>query len=391
MKPRYLHRAVEADALGSGKMAFVSGPRQVGKTTFGRALLRHEENYFTWDDPAFRRAWVRSPADALSRRGDGPVLLDEIHKDRRWKGRLKGLYDTQGRDLRILATGSARLDLYRRGGDSLLGRYLPYRLHPFTVGETDRPPPPDAVLTPRPVHYPWRDLMRLGGFPEPLLGAHEGRAARWSRLRAERLVREDIRDLRSVSDLAAVQLLADLLAERSGTLLSVNNLREDLGLAHGTVRAWILAFEALYHVFLVRPYARRISRALRAQPKLYLFDILQVPPEQEGARRETLTALHLRKACDFWTDTAAGDFELRYVRDKERREVDFLVLRDGRPWLLVECKSSETEPAEPLRRFAALLRPAHAVQLVARPGTDRPYPALGVRVVDYERFLSSLP
>ncbi|MBI4231479.1 MAG: ATP-binding protein [Planctomycetes bacterium] len=391
MMPRYLHRAIQEDAFPAGKMALVSGPRQVGKTTLGKGLLQSETNYFNWDDETFRRAWVRSPSAAVERHGSGPILLDEIHKDRRWKTRLKGLYDTRGRDLRILVTGSARLDLYRRGGDSLLGRYLPYRLHPFTVGETDAPPGPDALLQPREVRFPWNDLIRLGGFPEPLLDASEAKALRWSRLRVDRLVREDVRDLRAVSDLAALRVLTDLLSVRSAGLLSVNSLREEIGLAHGTVNAWILALEALYHCFLVRPYAARTARALRSQPKLYLYDILRIPKEAEGARRETLSALHLLKACHLWTDTAIGEFQLRFVRDKEKREVDFLVLRDRRPWLLVECKSGEMEPAPNLRRFTRALRPAHSVQLVSRPGTDRPYPALGIRVVDYERFFSSLP
>jgi predicted AAA+ superfamily ATPase len=388
---RYLGNAIVRDAFASRKMAFVSGPRQVGKTTMGKTLLTSGENYFTWDDPDFRRAWVKSPPSALERRAAGPVLLDEIHKDRRWKGRLKGFYDTGGQEVPILVTGSARLDLYRRGGDSLLGRYLPYRLHPFTVGETADLPGPDDLLQPRPPVYPWRDLLRLGGFPEPLLGAGEAKAARWSRLRTERLLYEDVRDLRAVFDLSGLQVLVDLLSIRSAGLLSVNSLREEIGVAHGTVNSWIAALEALYHCFLVRPYAKNVSRALRAQPKFYLFDLLRIPKQEEGARRETLAALHLLKACHAWTDTAAGEFDLRFVRDKEKREVDFLVVRDRKPWLLIECKSGEMAPSPALILFTKLLHPAHSIQLVDRPGTDRPYPALEIRVVDYERFFSAFP
>lgn len=197
--------------------------------------------------------------------------------------------------------------------------------------------------------------------------------------------------LRAVSDLGALQVLVDLLAERSGSVLSVNSLREDVGAAYATVRAWLLALEALYHCFLVRPYARSVKRGLRVQPKIYLFDVLAIPSESQAARRETLAALHLLKAYHFWTDTAAGAFELRYVRDKEKREVDLLVLRDRTPWLLVECKSSETEPSPHLAHFAAILNPRLALQLVDRPGYDRTYPARGVRVLDYERFLAAFP
>ncbi len=371
-------------------MAFVSGPRQVGKTTLGKSLLREKErNYFSWDESGFRRAWVRSPLEAVANRGEGPILLDEIHKDRRWKTRLKGLYDTRGDQVPVIVTGSARLDLYRRGGESLLGRYLPYRLHPFSAGESEAPPAPDEILGTHEARYPWADLMRLGGFPEPLLGAAEQRARRWSRLRLERLLAEDLRDLRAVADLQAVRILAELLPERVGSLLSMNSLREDVGVAYGTVRAWIGAFEALYLCFLVRPYAARLARALRAEPKLYLYDVLQV--QDVAARQENLVALHLLKACHFWTDTAQGEFDLRFVRDKEKREVDFLVLRERKPWLAIECKSNQRSPSRSLVHFSERLAVPLRFQLVSDAAFDHTYPEPRVRVMSYERFFAGLP
>ena len=390
IRPRYLTESIRSDALASHKMAFISGPRQVGKTTLGAGLLEDSRNLLSWDDARFRRAWTRAPIEAVAERGKGPILLDEIHKDRRWKWRLKGLYDLRGREVPILVTGSARLDVYRRGGESLLGRYLPYRLHPFSVGESEEPPSPDEILSRTSPAYPWADLLRFGGFPEPLLGASERKAARWSRLRQERLIREDLRDLRNVSDLEAVQVLADLLPERVGSLLSVNALREDVGVAYATVRAWLAAFETLYLVFTVRPYARRIARSLRAGRKLYLYDVLQIPKERPAARQENLVALHLLKACHYWTDVALGEFDLRYVRDKEKREVDFLVTRERRPWMMVECRSNDPAPSPNLLRFAGLLDVPLRFQLVTRTGFDREYPEHRLRVLDYERFLSGL-
>jgi predicted AAA+ superfamily ATPase len=316
------------------------------------------------------------------------VVLDEIHKDRRWKARLKGVFDTDGPGDGLIVTGSARLDLYRRGGDSMVGRYLPYRLHPFSVAEVERPPLPAEVLQTTTPRYRFADLLKLGGFPEPLLGGSEARARRWSRLRLERLIAEEVRDLRAVEDLSGMRVLADLLPERVGSPLSVNALREDVGAAYATVRSWIDVFESLYHCFLVRPYAKRVTRALRNAPKLYLFDILRLPEADSGARLENLTALHLLKACHFWTDTAAAEFELRYVRDREQREVDFLVLQDGRPWMLIECKSTDIEPAPSLERFRRQLGVQRTFQLVTRAGYDREYPALGLRVLSYERFLA---
>ena len=302
--------------------------------------------------------------------------------------RLKGLYDLRGHEIPIIVTGSARLDVFRRGGDSLLGRYLPYRLHGFTVAERPEPPAPDSLHFGASPSFPWHDLLRLGGFPEPLLRASETRARRWSRLRLERLLTEDIRDLRNVRNLQLVRLLADLLPERVGSLLSINGLRELLGVSFATVRDWIGVLRELYHAFTIVPWNRRISRAVAATPKLYLYDVLSI--DAPGPRKENLVALHLLKACHYWTDVAMGEFELRFVRTKDGLEVDFLVVRDGAPWMLVECKSGSTSPAPALVRFARELETEHRIQLVDKPGHDRVFAESGVRVMGYERFLAGL-
>jgi uncharacterized protein len=384
---RYLEDAIARDAFRDGKMALVSGPRQVGKTYLAKAILRDSANYFTWDDAAFRKAWVASPRAALGGIAKGPVVLDEIHKDRRWKSLLKGYYDTEGAGEGLLVTGSARLDLYRRGGDSMLGRYLPYRLHPWSVGEQQESCT-HQDLDPRVPRVAWSDLLAYGGFPEPLFAGSEQKAARWSRLRIERLLQEDVRDIRNISDLSGLRILADLLPDRVGSLLSVNALREDLNISHPTLSAWLATFEALYLCFRIKPYALRLARAVAKAPKLYLYDILQIPKERHAARLENLTALHLLKACDFWTDTAEGVFELRYVRNKDQREVDFLVLRDRKPWHLIECKTSETEVVTDLIRYQEQLRPTHATQLVDKQNYNRLDRHTGIRVVDYETFFS---
>jgi len=385
-RTRYLEAGIRQDALATAKMAFISGPRQVGKTTLGLHLIRSAHNVFNWDTQAFRKAWARDAVKALDERESGPVLLDEIHKDRRWKQRLKGLYDLHGHQLPIVVTGSARLDLFRRGGDSLQGRYLPYRLHPFSVGERARPPEPDfeALLESPSAQFPWDDLMSLGMFPEPLLGGNVGQARRWSRLRQERLVFEDVRDLRQVRDLQALRVLTDLLPDRVGSLLSINSLREDVGVAYATVRDWVHMLEALYHCFLIRPFAGDLKRTLKADPKLYLYDVL--PLKSNGARRENLAALHLLKACHYWTDLARGEFELRFFRTRDGKEVDFVVTRDEQPWLMVECKSDETRPSRNLVRYAEQLGCPHRLQLVDRRGYHRRFASSQVRVIDYERF-----
>jgi predicted AAA+ superfamily ATPase len=386
---RNLAEIIRDDALASRKVAMISGPRQVGKSTLGRSLLEDPGNAYTWDDEGFRRAWSRDPVAALGGRGPGPVLLDEVHKDRLWKRRLKGLYDLRGQDIPMVVTGSARLEVFRRGGDSMMGRYLPYRLHPFSVGEGKTAPEPDAVGERGKVRHAWGDLLRLGGFPEPLLDGSEARARRWSRLRTERLVGEDVRDLRAVHDHHAMRMLVDLLPARVGSLLSVHALREDVGRADGTVRAWLEVLADLYHCFTVRPWRTKLHRSIKAAPKLYLFDIL--PIADLGARRENLAALHLLKACHLWTDAAHGDFDLHFIRTKDGAEVDFVVSRDRKPWLLVECTSGDTDPDPRLAGFKARLAAPLAFQLVEVAGHDRLWRDAGVRVVEYGRFFSGLP
>jgi len=384
---RYLEKEIQRDALAAKKMAFISGPRQVGKSTLARHLLLTKDNYFNWDKESFRRDWIRDPVKAIQNRGEGPIVLDELHKHRYWKRYLKGIYDESGDQIPIIVTGSAKLDLYRRGGDSLLGRYLPYRLHPFTVAETVEPSRPDP-LEPKKVCYPLEDLMALGGFPEPLLGGLQQKAKRWSRIRLERILQEDVRDLRLVTSLSQLQLLMELMPTKVGTPLSLNSLREDIQVAYETIRLWSFLFNNLYLTFSISPYSKKISRALKAEKKVYCFDIL--PIESVGAALENIVALHLLKACHFWTDTAQGEFELLYLRTKEKEEVDFCVVRDKKIWMLVECKSSEIDIAPALMKFTRLLRPQHSFQTVMKKGYDRNYPALGIRVIDCEKFLSML-
>ena len=359
-------------------MAFVSGPRQAGKTTLVRHLLEltaQAGNYFNWDVESHRKAILRHPEGFWDAAGAtrARIALDEIHKYPRWKRFLKGLYDAAGARTDILVTGSGRLDVYQRGGDSLLGRYGLYRLHPFTLGEMLAPdratvrapeelwrlaapgaPPPGAEQA-------LAQLERLTGFPEPLFSGSESRLRRWRRARHHLVIREDLRDLTRIRDIGLVEALAALLPERVGSPLSLNALSEDLGVAFGSVRTWVEALGRLYYLFELRPYAGRLARTLRREAKVYLFDLSEI--SDPGARFENLAALHLLKLRDAWNDWGLGDYELHYVRDKEKREVDFLLTESRRPYLLLETKLSAREVSPSLLYFRERLKPAYAVQL----------------------------
>jgi len=194
-----------------------------------------------------------------------------------------------------------------------------------------------------------------------------------------------------ISDLTAFRVLIDLLPERVGSPLSINALHEDVGKAYATVRAWYQVLEALFYCITIRPYSKRINRAIRAEPKMYLFDPLRIPREAYGKRLENLTALHLLKAVNYWTDSAQGEFSLHFVRDKSRREVDFLLVRDGHPWMLIECKSGTKSPDSSLEYFARVLKPLHRIQLVSDQGYDRVFAEENIRIMGYDKFFSFLP
>ena len=403
MLDRLKYREIlRGSVLRHGKMAFLTGPRQVGKTTLARAIGEKGQrvDYHTWDDPEFRRRWIKDPKGLVEATvGSRSLLvLDELHKAPRWKNHLKALYDLRGEFADIVVTGSARLDVFRRGGDSLVGRYFLVHLHPFTVGELrGSSGDPDALQAALAKPLPaaekvLRDLLAFGGFPEPYVKREPEFHRLWQRTRTDRLVREDLHDLSRAYDVSMLETLASLLPTKVGSPLSVQSLVEDLGVAHATMKRWLGWLEALFFVYAVPPYARSMTRALRKQPKPYLWDWSEA--RDPGARFENLVAGHLRKACDMWNDAGKGLFALYYVRDKEKREVDFLVTRERKPWLLAECKLAEQTQAPALRQFARILQPEIVLQIVGSPSIHQAFEWQDTRrgyVVSADRFLGLLP
>ncbi|MEQ1691887.1 MAG: AAA family ATPase, partial [Gemmatimonas sp.] len=292
---RYLQGQVEADLRE--KMVFVGGPRQVGKTTLTKSVLSDQAGYLNWDIPAHRERILRRELPSTSR-----WAFDELHKNRRWRSFLKGVYDEHGADHEILVTGSARLDFYRFGGDSLQGRYHYLRLHPLSVAELGMTSTADV-----------ESLCVLGGFPEPFLGASATRARRWAIEYRSRLIRDEVTSLESVRDLGAMEQLMLALPERVGSPLSRNALREDLDLNHQTVSRWLDIFERMYAIFRLAPFGAPGLRAVKKEQKHYHIDWSIVP--DEGARFENLVASHLLKWVHFQQDTLGRELELRYFRD----------------------------------------------------------------------------
>jgi predicted AAA+ superfamily ATPase len=368
-RTRYLAGQVGRDL--ARKMVFLAGPRQVGKTTLSRSLPGGRSGYLNWDDPAHRERILRRQLPP-----SGLWVFDEIHKYRKWRNYLKGLYDTKPRAQRILVTGSARLDFYRFGGDSLQGRYHLLRLHPFSVAEL-------GVRT----EAEFRDLLTLGGFPEPYLSGSETEARRWSREHRNLLIREEVVSLERVQDLGHLELLVLRLPELVGSPLSLNAIREDLQVSHKTVATWVQILERLYAIFRLSPLGTPLIRAVKKAQKHYHLDWSVVPEPPQ--RFENLVASHLLKWVHHEQDVNGRDLELRYFRDVDGREVDFVVTERRTPILLVESKWSDTNLDPGLRYLKARFPSADAWQISAAGKKDYMTPE-GIRVAPSLKLLSTL-
>ena len=345
MIQRYLTAQVSQDL--NRKMVFVAGPRQVGKTTFAKSLMTSAVGYLSWDIPEQRETILRRELP------DAPLLVfDEVHKYRGWRNYLKGLVDKLGNTRKILVVGSARLDAYRFGGDSLQGRYHFLRLHPFSVAELKMRSEQDLM-----------DLLRFGGFPEPFLGASETEAHRWSREYRNRLINEDIRTLETVVNLGGLELLSLRLPELVGAPLSVNSIREDLQVAHGTVSNWLNVLERLYAIVRLSPFGSPKIRAVKKTQKHYHYDWSLVPDLPK--RFDNLVALHLLNWVHYKQDSEGVDWELRYFRDIDGREVDFVITDNRRPIYLIEVKWSDEPIAKGLRYLKTRFSDAEAYQISA--------------------------
>lgn len=355
---RYLFNDILSLALNRNKMAFISGPRQVGKTTLAKSFKKqcNQFLYKNWDESVFRRLWTKSPNSLKDEfliekiDEDKILILDEIHKSKGWKQKVKGIYDEVGAEIKIIVTGSARLNIFKKGGDSLMGRYLNFRLHPLSYGEIVE----SKILSPEEwrtslfekkslnlSQEPLLKLMKFSGFPEPYFSNSEKILRVWRQGRNEKIIREDLRDISRLPELSQVEMLTALLPDKIGSPLSIQSLREDLEVAHDTVSRWLRYLNELFYFFEIKPWSKSIPRSLKKEGKIYLYDWTEI--EGEAQKFENLMACHLLKACHYWTDTGEGYFELFYLRNKEKEEIDFIMIKDKKPWLCLEIKMADTK------------------------------------------------
>jgi predicted AAA+ superfamily ATPase len=376
------------ETIHAGKMIFLSGPRQVGKTTFTinyQKQVGDSKLYWNWDDPLVYREYKKNPRFIepllVSSRNSCPVIVfDEIHKQKNWKNILKGYYDVfKGRAI-FFVTGSARLDFFCSSGDSLVGRYFSYRLLPLGLPEAMGDISLPYAKTPelftaaqgnillktlmaydeKMCQHTFSRLLLYGGFPEPFIRGNAAFSRRWRKDYAALLTREDIRDLTRIQDMRGVEQLLLLLPERVGAPMSINSLREDLAVHHKTVTQWLDAFKKIYLIFALKPWSEQVARAIKKEEKFYFYDWTFV--DNEAFRFENMLAVMLMRMTCRFNELGFGDFDLRYLRNKNKEEIDFLIIKDRKPFALFEAKTKEADiPSHAIKFSRALKVPYYQV------------------------------
>ena len=370
---RYLNSYIKNDL--KEKIILLSGPRQVGKTTISKNL-KSSFTYLNYDSASDRKIISKGEWQ----RDVELIIFDELHKKKGWKSWIKGVYDTEGLKPEILVTGSARLEVSKKAGDSLAGRFFSYRLHPLTVKENCgflNEDPKQAL----------DNLIRFGGFPEPYLKGNETFAKRWRRSHIDTIIREDLLDIERVRDIKSIEILIDLLKARVGSQTSYSALANDLQVSIPTVKHWLQILENLYVIFPVRPYHRNITRSLLKEPKYYFYDTGAIEGDI-SAKLENVVALALLRELHFVEDTTGSKVALHYLRDKDKNEVDFLTLIDNKPSLMVEVKVSDDEFSKSLYKFHNYLPDVKPVQLVYKLKKKKSTPRM--KMLPVHEFLATI-
>jgi predicted AAA+ superfamily ATPase len=370
---RHLEESIIEDL--KQKVVILSGPRQVGKTTLSKQLIP-SLCYLNFDSSSDRDLIRKQEWD----RDVELVVFDELHKMKKWKSWIKGIYDTEGIPPSLLVTGSARIETAKKGGDSLAGRFFSYRLHPLSVKEILHclEEDPKQALN---------KLIDIGGFPEPYLKGKESYAKRWRRTHIDTIIRQDLIDFSLVRDVRSIEILIDLLKARVGSSTSYSALAEDLQVSIHTVKHWLQILENLYVVFPVRPYHKNIARSILKSPKYYFYDTGAVEGDI-GSKLENVVALALLKELHFLEDTTGCKVSLHYLRDKSNHEVDFLSVIDNKPTLLAEVKVSDENFSKSIFRFRSNLEDTTSVQVVYN--LTRNKSSRGVRMLPAHEFLADL-
>jgi len=235
----------------------------------------------------------------------------------------------------------------RKSGDSLAGRYFTFRLNPVMlkelIGTTFQTPAANGAEWIQKIMdqiaYKADDLsalLKFSGFPEPLLSATDRFHNKWQTDYVDRLVHEDLRGLTRIQELENIATLMHILPSRISAPLSINSLAKDIQCSFPTVKNYLKALEFGYLIFRIPPYSKKIARSLTKENKAYFYDWTRA--NNPASRFENYVAVELKTQIELWTDAGIAAFEMYFIRDRDGKETDFLILRDHEPWLMLETK-----------------------------------------------------
>jgi len=344
------------------KIVLLTGPRQVGKTTLAKMLIKNFD-YLNFDNSDHRLIFLEKSWD----RSKELIIFDELHKLKNWKSWLKGIYDTEKNPPKIIVTGSANLNTYKKIGDSLAGRFFQFRLHPLDLKEIYKFYPksdPNKILD---------KLLATSNFPEPYLNGKTIFYNRWEKSHLDIIIKQDLLDLENVSSLPSLEILIELLRHRVGSPISFSSLARDLQVSDKTIKRWLTILENMYVIFKVTPFHKNIARALLKTPKYYFYDTGQVKGDL-SLKLENLTACALKKEIDFKEDCYGEKKNLYYLKNKEGKEIDFFVTNEEKPQIMLEVKWASEELSPNFNFYQKLWPQIKKVQLVKELKREKTYP-----------------
>ena len=384
MQNRFLEEICFSKEFGR-QMRFIAGPRQCGKTTLAKDFLlknKSSDLYFNWDDKETRLSFLANQHffyDLIKKKHiKNPwICFDEIHKSKNWKNFLKAHFDHYEKQINTIVTGGAKLDLFRRSGDSLAGRYFLFHLYPFSLSELNQravlkdsdleslsfiESRLDAKVSLNDSKQNLLHLLEYSGFPEPCISGKKPFFRLWQKNYIEKLIYEDIRNLSNIKNLDAIFMLVKLLPDKVGNPLSINSIKEDLELNHETVKTYLKYLNLLYVTFQIKPYSRKQKYLVKKEEKLYFYDWTKI--QDLSFRFENFIACELLSLIGLWNDSGSADVDLNYLRQKNKKEADFLILKEDKPWLMIEVKLSQTDIDPHLYTFSENLGGIPIIQIV---------------------------
>lgn len=371
--PRYLQQQV-LDALSDTPVVCILGPRQVGKTTLAKQL-QPERTYISFDDASLLNAARFDPVGFVAGLPD-QVILDEVQRVPELLSAIKLSVDSDRRPGRFILTGSANLLLLPGAQESLAGRMEVIYLNPLSEQEkhhssyslleamiSGQLKPVITGIQP-PVAGVAEAVVR-GGYPEPNTRT-EQRAQQWYRQYLNAIIQRDVQDIAKIRDSDELLRLLKLIALRTGNLINISNLMQDIGLQRDTISRYISILERLFLIRTLPAWHHNASKRLIKAPKIHIIDSglacaltglktadWYQPTKSFGGVLESFVVQQLMCQSG-WVD---NELRFSHYRDKDQVEVDLVIEQDGRLWG-VEIKKAASVQSKDARGLARLAEQA---------------------------------